>query len=389
MAAAEAGIWATLWQQPRRSPARRVLFQVHLWLGVLLGIYTVVVGLTGSALVFRPEIEAWQRPELVQHTAAQSGERSVTAELAGVSKVYAGQPIEGIDNLDQPSHAAVVYLEAPHGEERMVYLDQSTGGVLGDRFRYSGVLGTCAALHVYLLGGPVGYLINGFCACAFLVLCLTGWLLWWPGSGKLTRALRIHWASRANRRNWDLHTVGGFWSNPALLVVILTGILFVFPKPVLLGLSLLTGGSSSAVTTWLEAPQTSGGTPLIAADFALAITRAALPRSPRPLRVRYLAVPSPGSPIYEAIAYPEGGADYAMPVHVSVDAHTGRVLAIRDARALPPGMRWATYSYAVHFGTFAGFASRVVWVAVGLMPALLWTTGLLLWWNRSLRPRWS
>ena len=74
-----------------------------------------------------------------------------------------------------------------------------------------------------------------------------------------------------------------------------------------------------------------------------------------------------------------------MPIDVYIASRGGAILGVHDARELPVGMRWATYAYAVHFGTFAGIASRVVWVLLGLMPAALWTTGLLLWWNRELR----
>ncbi|MEK6396590.1 MAG: PepSY domain-containing protein, partial [Terriglobus sp.] len=37
---------------------RRALFQIHLWLGVLLSLYVVVIGVSGSALVWEDEIQA-------------------------------------------------------------------------------------------------------------------------------------------------------------------------------------------------------------------------------------------------------------------------------------------------------------------------------------------
>ena len=376
----------------RQAAARRAVFQVHLWLGVLLGLYTVVVGVTGSALVFLPELTA-----IHSHSAAVAGagqQHSMLAPaLARIAQQHPREQVMGIDDLDRPAQAAIVYLDAPHadsvrGEQRLVSVDQRTGEVLGERLRYAGFLGTCANLHIYLLGGNVGYVVNGVCACAFLLLCLTGWLLWWPGSRSVGRGLRVHWRARWKRLNWDLHAVGGFWSNPLLISVIATGILFVFPRPVLVGLSVLTGGSVGAVDTWLGAPLSPAaraGTAPIVPDTALAQARKTLAAEAPGYSVRYLALPGPGSSSYDAIAYPAGGAEYAMAVDVYLNAYSGAVLAIHDARKLPPGMRWATYAYAVHFGTFAGLASRIIWVLLGLLPAGLWTTGLLLWWNRGLR----
>jgi uncharacterized iron-regulated membrane protein len=41
----------------RDSPLRRVLVQVHLYGGLLLGLYVLLIGLTGASLVFREEME--------------------------------------------------------------------------------------------------------------------------------------------------------------------------------------------------------------------------------------------------------------------------------------------------------------------------------------------
>src|SRR5262249_21868666 len=51
--------------RPQKTLLRRALFQVHLWSGLILGLYIVVVCVSGSALVFRNDIfdlfEKWIR----------------------------------------------------------------------------------------------------------------------------------------------------------------------------------------------------------------------------------------------------------------------------------------------------------------------------------------
>jgi hypothetical protein len=42
--------------------------------------------------------------------------------------------------------------------------------------------------------------------------------------------------------------------------------------------------------------------------------------------------------------------------------------------------------YPLHFGTFGGNVTRILWIIVGLAPAVLYVTGLLMWWNRSILP---
>src|SRR5688572_12896176 len=43
--------------QPQRVWLRRALFQVHLWTGLALGLYVVMLSITGSALVYRAELD--------------------------------------------------------------------------------------------------------------------------------------------------------------------------------------------------------------------------------------------------------------------------------------------------------------------------------------------
>ena len=49
-------MWAQTIRQPQKLWIRRALFQVHLWTGIALGIYIIVLSAIGSVLVYRNEI---------------------------------------------------------------------------------------------------------------------------------------------------------------------------------------------------------------------------------------------------------------------------------------------------------------------------------------------
>jgi uncharacterized iron-regulated membrane protein len=53
--------WQRWVRQPKTLWLRRALFQIHLWAGLCLGLYVVVVSLSGSALVFRDELTGVSR----------------------------------------------------------------------------------------------------------------------------------------------------------------------------------------------------------------------------------------------------------------------------------------------------------------------------------------
>ena len=48
--------------QPQAEPLRRTLYQLHLWIGIALGLYIVVISVSGSAVVFRRELTRWLLP---------------------------------------------------------------------------------------------------------------------------------------------------------------------------------------------------------------------------------------------------------------------------------------------------------------------------------------
>src|SRR5688572_24542481 len=50
------GTWNQWIRQPQRVWLRRAIFQIHLWTGLAIGLYIVVLSLTGSVLVYRAEL---------------------------------------------------------------------------------------------------------------------------------------------------------------------------------------------------------------------------------------------------------------------------------------------------------------------------------------------
>ena len=53
----------TAWQRwlhhPERFRVRQALFQIHLWVGAGVGLYVVLMSVTGSIIVFRDELSRW------------------------------------------------------------------------------------------------------------------------------------------------------------------------------------------------------------------------------------------------------------------------------------------------------------------------------------------
>lgn len=49
-------------RRPQTLLLRRAIFQIHLWVGLIVALYMAIIGMTGSVLVFRQEIDARALP---------------------------------------------------------------------------------------------------------------------------------------------------------------------------------------------------------------------------------------------------------------------------------------------------------------------------------------
>ena len=86
-------------------------------------------------------------------------------------------------------------------------------------------------LHDNLLVGTTGRRLNGIGGAAFLLIVLTGAVLWWPGRGRWIHSLTVSRHSRGLQLLWRLHSTLGFWSFALLACWGFTAIYFAFPLP--------------------------------------------------------------------------------------------------------------------------------------------------------------
>src|SRR5271154_3257222 len=85
----------TFVHHPRKLWLRRAFFQIHLWAGVLLSLYIVMIALTGSILVFRTELTRALLPKTLTPYAAER-----TAPIAEVLDRFRATYPEGrLENI--------------------------------------------------------------------------------------------------------------------------------------------------------------------------------------------------------------------------------------------------------------------------------------------------
>ena len=364
--------------RPQSVFARRALFQVHLWLGVITGLYILVVCATGAALVFRIDMQRALHPDLFTPSATGPAADPV-AIMQSVTTAYPGERLSGIDapTSERPTYLAYT---SRGNDFRALLLDPVTTSMLGEIPKTSFVR-TLQDLHFDLLGGRTGRLVNGIGAAALALMCLTGIVIWWPGRSNWRRSMLVDFGRNWKRINWDVHSAIGFWTVAFVFMWAVTGVYFAFPSAFRSAVNTI-----SPITT-TQTPQSrprEGREPLAwrtLVDTAQRhapgqhVARVVVPFNDK---AAFLVQFSPVRPT-------PLGADLRS---VYLDQYSGAMLTPATPGPRTAGDLVMAWVAPLHVGNFGGLGIRIAWLVLGLAPALLFVTGFIMWWTRVVRTRW-
>jgi uncharacterized iron-regulated membrane protein len=223
--------WQRWLYKPRTTWLRKAFFQVHLWIGVAIGLYIVMLSLTGSALVFRRELVQVVGP--AQPPVDRTAQVLSESELgAAATRAYPGHAVTRIGAVQRRSPVSEIWLERDGQKIERVF-HAYTGEDLGDPFPPGlRAMVWLANLHDDLLmGRGHGRFWNGIGSVLVTVLCITGACIWWPGARLWRRGMSVRWRAGWPRLNFDLHSALGFWFFLILAVWAVSGIYMSFPDP--------------------------------------------------------------------------------------------------------------------------------------------------------------
>lgn len=356
-----------------RMTLRRRIYVLHLWAGLAVGLFVSVAGLTGSALVFRHEIDRLLNPHLL--TVEPCGEAiSVEMALRSVQNAFpSGRPLRiGFPRTSDGTFE--VWLDSNEG--RRVYVDPYTGNVLGSRLPHRTFIGFLRAVHVQLLAGTAGEIASGTFGLMLLLLIVTGYILWWPGLRRISRSLLIRWQTSWTHFLYQGHRAIGAIVGFLLFLTVLTGVTLVFDHSFHAVVSLFSASAQPKPPAVTSTPQ---GDSLLSLDAVRSVADSELPEA----QTTWIILPTnPDAAITIRKRLP-GEAQYNGKSYIHIDPYSGEVLQIVRAFRGTTGTRLANLRYPVHTGEIGGYGLRVLVALLGLSPALLTTTGAVSWWLRG------
>ena len=354
---------------------REAWVQVHLWLGLTLGAIGVLLGVTGSVLVFDHEVDALLNPQRYAVSGAKvalphGDYLKIAAEVTGGRgrPVLARFPVA--DGMP-----VTVFLRPRNGaasDVLRVYLDPANGRAL-DVASGRGFVLTLHVLHENLMLREFwGREVVGAVGFGMLISALSGLYLWWPLGGRWRGAFGFRKGFTLLR---NLHYTGGFYLSLVLATLSLSGIFLAFPDG-----GRATVAAFAPVTPsvrGVQAASRSDDRP-IAPGEAIAIAQKLYPEA----TIAALGMPAGARGAYRVALREPGDRSERGNTLVFVDPRTQEVLRRVDVASRTGGDAFLAWQRYLHSGEEMNLAWRILICIAGLLPALLLASGITMWLKR-------
>jgi uncharacterized iron-regulated membrane protein len=357
-------------------------FLLHKWLGIALGVWFALVGLSGAVLVFEDPVDAWLNPELLT---TNSRGPWIAPEVI-FSRATLEQNLGQVDRIRPPTAEGEVYRlrlrTAPTRggrEERIeATFDPVTGALLGTRLtetfsverRY--LVRTVYEFHRNVLLGNTGSNIVGIAGFMLLASAITGLLLTVPKKRSgWAKVVWINLRASATRITYDLHRSVGAMFLALLLLTTITGATLVYLNYVRDLVSVFSKVATFPVIPWVKGSRDD------LAPFAQVldtvrrhfpdrtITEIHIPQKATAGYLFYLHRPGDEYRLGDTIAW-------MHPV-------SGELLVERSDRTRNAGETLMHWLFPLHSGTAFGTPGMIAMCLTGLTPLLLVGTGLWVW----------
>jgi uncharacterized iron-regulated membrane protein len=355
---------------------RDMAFMLHRYLGLAVGLIAAIIGLTGSFLVFEPEMENFWVTFKFGHVNPQGQPLAIDTIFNTINAAIANQAGLKIGSIilpENPSSPYHVRLWDSADKLTQMFINPYTGEVMGLLKQDNNILRFALHLHYELLAGKPGQITAGIVGLVLFILSVTGIILW-PGWRKLITGFKIKWDAHPKRLNFDIHKVIGIVVAVFFALTGFTGFCWNFydqSVPIIHALTLTPKRPEVA------SQPISGKSPMALSQI-LEKSAAAMPNA-KTTSIRVANTPEAAITVAKKQA--DDSSTYGLS-EVSLDQYTGKVLQIVDSRALPLGERILNAFEPLHYGTFWGIYSRILYIIVGLAPTILFVTGLVMWWYR-------
>ena len=359
------------------------LWRWHFHAGLLCIPFVLVLALTGSIFLFKPQIDAFADrgvDSLAITGQRATGEQHVAAAIASLpgSKLFVYEvPLE-------PDDAVRVHLYGTDGAGRVVYVHPESLEILKSVPHTSRFTEIVRMIHGELLAGRTGSLLVELAASWAIIMLGTGLFLWWPRETNGIAGVLYPRLGRGSRVFWrDLHAVTGIWISALAMFLLITAL----PWTTVVGNNIgkIRGWVAAAPQDWSsnsadehaehrrQVAAASVATPLKIDDI---IARVAPYRLEPPVR---LYLPNEKQPRWRVRAETQNRPRVR---ELELDPFTGELAhetPFSEKTALDKAIH---IGIAAHEGQLFGIANQLLGLFTALGLVTLCISAIVMWWRR-------
>jgi uncharacterized iron-regulated membrane protein len=362
-----------------RQQTRNTIFFLHRYFGLFMGLIMLLIGITGSLLVFQAEIEDWLTIQRYGIMLPQEPLLTLDRVVEVAKTAYPNWTFEDIVFPKDERYPMILGFTAPDADPNLyehgfhqVFINPYTGKIMGELATRYTFYRFILNLHyrLFLPGEWLGRVITGVVALLLLVIAVTGTMLW-PGWRKLSTGFKIKWNGHIKRRNFDLHKVIGVFAAIFLALTGLTGAYLSFYYQIEPVIGMLAASPPEINSQITARPAPLPGQKSLPLETLLQTAQKALPA----MKPQELYIPR------DAPLEVYGKAEEL----IQLDPYTGKILSVADGTGKEYSVSDRIHDVLIapfHFGTFGGLPTRILYVFIGLTPLFLFITGFIMWWYR-------
>lgn len=372
-----------------KDALKKLTRRIHLFLGLSSGLVIFIIAITGCLWVFQEEISSFTStlPEIEKQE--QTPIPPVEARRLAL-EIFPGRQVHGTLYEAENEPVQVIFYEYEPEFYHTVYLHPYTGEVLEIENNLTGFFPLVLEGHRYLwLPKPIGEQVVAWSTVIFFLMLVSGIILWWPKNRKSRKQrFRLDWkeSTRWKRKNYDLHSVIGFYISIVAVVIVFTGLIMAFESFKEVAYRSL-GGEKEAL--W-RVPENISENITIAGrqpmDRLFHKVRADFPGA---VDLEFHYPNSESEAIYVEVGNKEGvfyNADYRFYDQNTLEEITSPTIYGEYARAGFPE-KVMRMNYDIHVGAIGGIPGKVLAFFASFICASLPVTGTFLWYGRKFKKK--
>ncbi|PKQ46808.1 PepSY-associated TM helix domain-containing protein [Confluentibacter flavum] len=365
---------------------RKSILTLHKILGLITGIVVLIVAITGCCWAFKDEIESLYTDYKIVEKQDKPILTPTEVKNIGAS-VFPNNTIHGSLFSNKNEAIEVIFYDAEPEFYQSVFVNPYTGNIIHIEDHLSGFFAFILKGHMRLwLPKDIGEQVVGASILLFIFIIVSGFILWIPKKRKnLKQRLQFIWkpTTRWKRKNFDLHTIVGFYICSLALVLAFTGSIMSYNW---LKYVVYKSAGGDKVAEFIIPENISGDfkqtEKVVPMDYLIAKLQQELPHA-ESIELHY--PDSEASSIYVEVSNSEGiyyDSDFRFfDQNTLEEIETPGIYGkYSDAEV---GDKIIRMNYDIHIGAIGGLAGKIIAFLVSLLTVTLPVTGILLWYGRK------